>query len=68
MCPSPVLLKCSFLTLSLFCVWFPFVPQEGPKEGKGEAPSSLGVPLNCHLFLRIAALWPELEEHLSFPS
>lgn len=28
-------------------VWFPFLPGEGPPSGKGEAPSSLGVPLSC---------------------
>lgn len=46
-----------------------FIPlPEGPTGGKGEALSSLGVPLNRHLFPRTAALWPELEERVSFPS
>lgn len=44
--PSPVLLTRPFLMLTVL-VWFPFLPGEGPTSGKGEAPSSLGVPLGC---------------------
>lgn len=55
---------CHPFTLDLVPIPLP----EGPTGGKGEALSSLGVRLNQHLFPRTAALWPELEECLSFPS